>query len=100
MKPNDTIELCRVEYDRLVAALNENKDLKKEVLEVYRERDEVAAERDAVATDRDKILKERKEVGEAFLQKCDKVNEQEKELLWLRGFYEAIKIIGGAQKPY
>ena len=93
MMPNDMIEICRAEYDRLVAALNENKDLKAEVLEVYRERDEVAAERD-------KILKERKEVGEAFLQKCDKVNEQEKELLWLRGFYEAIKIVGGAKKPY
>jgi hypothetical protein len=85
MMPNDMIEICRVEYDRLVDALNQNKLLREEL-------EEVTAERDTVAADRDRISKEFSEVCANYLRAKDELKYLSEEVNFLRGFKSAMEM--------
>lgn len=100
MMPNDTIELCRVEYDRLVAALNENKDLNEELRLSGEALDKMKAANEKLLEERDSLSDELKALRSLFLDKTKKVEELEDELLFLRGFQEAVHLMCGAKKPY
>lgn len=78
MKPNDMIEVCRVEYDRLVDALNQNKELKMEL--------------EAVAKDRDRINKEFSEVCANYLKAQDELKYLSEEVNFMRGFKSAMEM--------
>ena len=83
---NDMIEICRSEYDHLRKINEEYSRMIPELMEVK--------------ADRDHISQELAKMSELFSQKYYKCEEQEKELLHLRGFAEAVKILGGVKKLY
>lgn len=102
MRPDDNIAICRAEYDRLVAALNENKDLKEELRLSREAHDETRAacenkmiELDAVTKEKDAISGELHDLRRLFVEKNRKVEELEREMLYLQGFRLAVETMAG-----
>lgn len=100
MMPNDMIEICRAEYDRLVAALNENKELKETLILVEKTHDATSEANEELRQERDNLSDELKTLRGLFLDKHQKIEELEQEVRFLRGFQEAVNLMCGAKKPY
>jgi uncharacterized coiled-coil DUF342 family protein len=97
MMPNDMIEICRAEYDRLVAALNENKELNETLILVEKTRDATSEANEELRQERDSLNMELKTLRGLFVEKNRKVEELEKEVTYLNGFRHAVEMMTGNQ---